>query len=188
MIHPGPVRHHITRNSQAERICDQQPAREEDLPVMDLQGLREVRAEATLCPQCQVKSGIPEFALRPQLYSQKAPRTLAQLYTVPVLYDFDRIRNCPHCRLKPRDRGCRAWEQVRGSIQTLGREARRTTRNVDDMTESTGGRPATLHQFKDGSVGYLATNAPAWQEAGEITGKNLRKALRTLEGNATQPS
>lgn len=45
---------------------------------------------------------------------------------------------------------------------------------------ATGGRPATLYRFLDGSVGYLAPDAPSWQEADEVTGRAPDRAFRVL--------
>ena len=41
-----------------------------------------------------------------------------------------RIRNCPHCRLDPGDRSCRAREEARKGVAVLHREARRIARDV----------------------------------------------------------
>ena len=101
------MKRHITRDGETTRLCDGQPAGGNDISTLDLPALREARAEVTLCPRCQQRSGIPPFALQPQLYHQ-GRRTLAHLYTVPLLYDFDRICNCPHCRENPGDRSCQA--------------------------------------------------------------------------------
>ena len=74
-----------------------------------------------------------------------------------------RIRNCPHCRLHPGDRSCRAREEARKGVAVLHREVRRIARNVAEIPEP----------FCDGSVGYFALEAPSWQEAGEVTGRAL---------------
>ena len=42
------------------------------------------------------------------------------------------------------------------------------------------GLRAPLCRFLDGSVGYLAPDAPSWQEAGEVTGRALDRAFRVL--------
>ena len=87
--------------------CDEQPAGDDDIPTTDIDALRDARAEATLCPVCQQNSHIHDYSLRPDRY-QDGRRTLAHLYTVPVQYAFDGIRNCPHCRENPGARTCRA--------------------------------------------------------------------------------
>ena len=185
MISPGPVRHHIRRDQEATRLCDGQPATEKDISTLDRDTLRAARQDATLCPICQQHSGIPPFALRPQLYSNGPRRTQAELYTVPVLSDFDNVRNCPHCRLFPRDRSCPAWRQARRSAAVLQREARRSVRGVAEIPQATGGHPATLYEFPDGSVGYLAPRALAWREAGELTGRDRERAVEILDRRAT---
>ena len=107
------------------------------------------------CPACQLRSGLPAFHLRP-LRAVSGKPSLARLYTTPVQDDFDDIRNCPHCREDPRDRSCPDWEEARRGVRTLRREARRIAREVTELQEATGGRPATIYQFADGSVGYFA--------------------------------
>ena len=44
-----------------------------------------------------------------------------------------RIRNCPHCRLHPGDRSCRAREEAERGVAVLHREARRIARDVDRL-------------------------------------------------------
>ena len=63
----------------------------------------------------------------------------------------------------------------------LQQEARLTAKEVTELMDVTGGQPATLYRFLDGSVGYLAPEAPAWLEAGEIAGAGLRRAMAILE-------
>ena len=46
-----------------------------------------------------------------------------------------RIRNCPHCRLDPGDRSCRAREEARKGVAVLHREARRIARDVAEIPE-----------------------------------------------------
>ena len=112
------------------------------------------------------------FALQPQLY-HPGSRTLAHLHAVPVLYDFDHIRNCPHCRETPGDRGCQAWSQATKGVIVLRQAARCTARDVTEFRGATGGSVATLYQFVDGSIAYSAPAAPPWREAGEVTGRAL---------------
>ena len=127
-----------------------------------------------------MKSGYPPFHLRQSRY-RPGNRTLAHLYTVPVLNDLDNIRNCPHCRQSPGDRNCRAWQEARKGVRALRQEARRLAREVTELRGATAGCPATIHQFLDGSVGYFAPAAPMWREAGEITGQDLDRALEVLQ-------
>ena len=161
MIEPSPV-----------RLCDGQPADDDDIPTTDIDALRDARAEATLCPVCQQNSHIHDYSLRRDRY-QDGRRTLAHLYTVPVQYAFDGIRNCPHCRENPDARTCRAWNEARKSVRVLHREARRIAKDVTDLDGVTGGCIATVYQFADGSVAYFALDAPAWREADEIAGRAL---------------
>ena len=121
MIEPSPVRHHMTRRHDPVRLCDGQPAADDDIPTTDIDALRDARAEATLCPVCQQNSHIHDYSLRPNRY-QDGRRTVAHLYTVPVQYAFDGIRNCPHCRENPGARTCRAWKEARKSVRVLHRE------------------------------------------------------------------
>ena len=212
MIEPSPVRRHMTRRHDPVRLCDGQPADDDDIPATDIDALRDAlldalldvlrdvlrdalrdalgdalrnalrdaRAEATLCPVCQQNSHIHDYSLRPNRY-QDGRRTLAHLYTVPVQYAFDGIRNCPHCRENPGARTCRAWKEARKSVRVLHREARRIARDVTDLDGVTGGCIATVYQFADGSVAYFALDAPAWREADETAGWPLARALRILE-------
>ena len=85
MIEPSPVRRHMTRRHDPVRLCDGQPADDDDIPATDIDALRDARAEATLCPVCQQNSHIHDYSLRPDRY-QDGRRTLAHLYTVPVQY------------------------------------------------------------------------------------------------------
>ena len=163
MIEPSPVRHHMTRRHDPVRLCDEQPADDDDIPTTDI----DARAEATLCPVCQQNSHIHDYSLRRDRY-QDGRRTLAHLYTVPVQYAFDGIRNCPHCRENPGARTCRAWKEARKSVRVLHREARRIAKDVTDLDGVTGGCIATVYHFADGSVAYFALDAPAWREADEI--------------------
>ena len=167
MIEPSPVRHHMTRRHDPVRLCDEQPADDDDIPTTDIDALRDARAEATLCPVCQQNSHIHDYSLRRDRY-QDGRRTVAHLYTVPVQYAFDGIRNCPHCRENPGARTCRAWNEARKSVRVLHREARRIAKDVTDLDGVTGGCIATVYQFADGSVAYFALDAPAWREADEI--------------------
>ena len=65
-------------------------------------------------------------------------------------------------------------------MATLTQEARRLAKGVDELREATGGRPANIYEFSCGSVAYFAPDAPDFQEAGELKGDDLDKALRVL--------
>ena len=49
------------------------------------------------------------------------------------------------------------------------------------MRDATGGRPANIYQFASGSAAYFAPDAPDFQEAGELQGDALARALRVLD-------
>ena len=73
----------------------------------------------------------------------------------------------------------------------IRREASLTAGEVTELADLTGGHPATLYRFLDGSVGCLAPDAPYWQEAGEVTGPALERAFpvlgaRGISGRRTQ--
>ena len=103
----------------------------------------------------------------------------AHLYSVPVLAAFDAIRNCSHCR-RNIDDDCKAWREAMKSVAVLAQEARRLVKGVDELRDATGGRTANIYQFAGGSVAYFAPEAPDFQEAGELKGDALAKALRVL--------
>ena len=159
MIESQPIRHHIFRIPEPARRCDGRPSGPDDIASRDLEVLRDARAEATLCPTCQVNSGHQPFRLRPTR-QEYGKRTLAYLHTLPVQDGFDDVRNCPHCRENPGDRACRAWRDLARSVRVLQQEASLTAREATELMEATGGRPATLYRFLDGSVGCLAPDAP----------------------------
>ena len=46
-----------------------------------------------------------------------------------------RIRNCPHCRLHPGDRSCRAREEARKGVAVLHREVSRIARDIAEIPE-----------------------------------------------------
>ena len=106
--------------------------------------------------------------------------TTAHLYAVPVLAGFDAIRNRSHCRRKTDD-DCKAWRQARESVAVLTQEAKQLAKGVDELRDATGGCAATIYQFACGSVAYFAPDAPDFQEAGELTGDDLAKAVRVLD-------
>ena len=111
----------------------------------------------------------------------------AHLYAVPVLAAFDAIRNCSHCRRNTND-DCKAWREARGSVAVLTQEARRLAKGVDELRDATGGRTANIYQFSCGSVAYFAPDAPDFQEAGELKGDDLAKAVRILNESGVQAS
>ena len=110
------------------------------------------------------------------------------LYAVPVLAAFDDIRNCSHCRRNTSEDNCKAWREARGAVAVLTKEARRFAKGVDELREATGGCAATIYQFACGSVAYFAPDAPDFQEAGELKGDDLAKAVRILNGSGVQAS
>ena len=66
-------------------------------------------------------------------------------------------------------------------MAVLTQEAIRLAKGVDELRDATGGRRATIYQFACGSVAYFAPDAPDFQEAGELKGDDLDKALRVLD-------
>ena len=115
---------------------------------------------------------------QPELYGM-GRHTTAHLYAVPVLAAFDAIRNCSHCR-RDTDDDCKAWREVRDAVAVLTQEARRLARSVDELRDATGGCAANIYQFAYGSVAYFAPDTSDFQEAGELKGDDLDKALRIL--------
>ena len=65
-------------------------------------------------------------------------------------------------------------------MAVLRQEWRRYAKGVDELLEATGGRPATIYEFADGSVAYFAPEAPDFREAGELKGEVLAAAQRVL--------
>ena len=55
--------------------------------------------------------------------------------------------------------------------------------SVDELLDATGGRTANIYEFAGGSVAYFAPDAPDFQEAGELKGDALAKAVRILKGS-----
>ncbi len=166
------------------RLCDGQPAGDADISGTDLDALREARSRATLCPDCQQNLGQPAVLLRIPRY-RNSDQTLAHLYTVPVQYDFDDIRNCAHCRGNPRERNCRSWENAREGVKVLHQEARRIARNVEEMADATGGKPGNLYEFVDDTVAYFTLDAPPWREAEDLKGEALERAREILNERGT---
>ncbi len=184
MVNFNRIQHHITQRYESTRLCDGQPAGEADISAINLEALREARYQATLCPSCQQNLGQQSVTLRVPRYRNN-DQTLAHLYTVPVQYDFDDIRNCPHCLENPGERNCGAWENAREGVKVLHQEARRIARNVEEMADATGSKPANLYEFVDGTVAYFALDAPPWQEAEDLVGTDLERARRILDERAT---
>ena len=178
MIHFKPIEHHI-RNRAQSRLCDGRPASDADISSEDWSALREARRDATLCPDCQDK--VNPRDVRSELYGMGRHST-AHLYAVPVLAAFDAIRNCPHYR-RYTDDNCNAWREAREAVATLTREARRIAKGVDEPRAATSGCTATLRHFACGSVAYFTPDAPDFQEAGELKGDDLAKAVRILNGS-----
>ena len=176
MIHFRPVEHHI-ENRTHTRLCDGSPASDADISSEDWSALREVRRDATLCPDCQDK--VNPRDVRSELYGM-GRHTTAHLYAVPVLAAFDAIRNCSHCR-RNTDDDCKAWRKARKAVAVLTQKARRFAKGVDELRDATGGCAANIYQFACGSVAYFAPDAPDFQEAGELKGDALSSALRVLD-------
>ena len=97
------------------------------------------------------------------------------------LYRVDDIRNCFRCRDDPDDHGCQHWEEARKAIRVLKQQARLFVKDADQLMDATGGKPAMLYRFLDGSAAFFSWGAPSWQGAGEITGTALETALDVLE-------
>ena len=178
MIRFSPIEYHIEDRAHT-RLCDGRPASDADISSEDWSALREARRDATLCPDCQDK--VNPRDVRPELYGYGRMST-AHLYSVPVLTAFDAIRNCSHCR-RNTDDNCKAWREARGSVVVLTQEARRLAKGVDELRDATGGCTANIYQFACGSVAYFAPDAPDFQEAGELKGDDLAKAVRILNGS-----
>ena len=70
-------------------------------------------------------------------------------------------------------------------VAVLTQEAIRLAKGVDKLRDATGGRTANIYQFACGSVAYLAPDAPDFQEAGELKGDDLTRALRILDARGT---
>ena len=117
--------------------------------------------------------------VRSELYGM-GMHSSAHLYAVPVLYGFDAIRNCSHCR-RHTDDNCKAWREARKAVAVLRQEARRYAKGVDELLAATGGRTATIYEFPCGSVAYLAPDAPDFAEAAELKGEVLVEAQRILD-------
>ena len=184
MVSFNPVQHHIVRSHESTRLCDGQPAGDADISGADLDALREARSQATLCPDCQQDLAQPAVLLRTPRY-RNGNQTLAHLYTVPIQYDFDDIRNCGHCRENHLERNCRAWENAREGVKILHQEARRIARNAWEMADATGGKPGNLYEFVDDTVAYFTLDAPPWAEADALAGIDLERARRILDERGT---
>ena len=176
MIQFKPIEQHI-RNRAHTRLCDGRPVSDTDVSSEDWFALRNARKDATLCPDCQDK--VNPRDVRSDLYGYDRMST-AHLYAVPVLAAFDAIRNCSHCR-RSTDDDCKAWHEARKAVAVLTQEARRLAKGVDELLDATGGRPATIYEFADGSVAYFAPDAPDFKEAGELKGEDLASAQRILD-------
>lgn len=90
MVSFPPILHHIRGRLVTTRLCDFEPATDQDIPVEDILALRDARAEATVCPKCQERSGIAAIHLRQDRYGS-GKRSLAHMFTVPLLYRFDDV-------------------------------------------------------------------------------------------------
>ena len=176
-IHPKVIEHHIHDRIQA-RLCDGAVAGDADISSEYLFALRDARRDATLCPDCQDR--VDPRDVQSELYGM-GRHTTAHLYAVPILEGFDAVRNCSHCR-RSTDDDCKAWRKLRKSVAVLRQECRRYAKGVDDLPESTGGRPAMIYEYHAGSVAYFAPDAPDFVEAGELKGDDLAAAQQILDG------
>ena len=137
MIHWPEIGHHIASDSW--RLCDGEPASESDISSLDQDDMWKARGDVTLCPDCQDRSGLPDFTLRPYIWGS-GRLSCAHHYTVPVRHAFDAIRNCAHCR-RHVDDNCGAWSKAQENVQALYDEAQVIARNVRELQDVTGGRP-----------------------------------------------
>ena len=175
------ILHHIRGRLVETRLCDFEPATDRDIPVEDIFTIRDARAEATLCPKCQQRSPIADIHLRQDRYGS-GKRSQARMFTVPVLYRFDDIRNCLKCRIDPDDHSCQHWEEARKAVRVLKQQAKLFVKDVNELVEATGGRGAMLYRFLDGSVAFFAWGAPSWQEAGENHRRRARNCAPCPRG------
>ena len=70
---------------------------------------------------------------------------------------------------------------ISSNVQTLSDEAKAIVRNAPELQDITGVRTATLYRFADDSVGYFVPDAPDWQEADELKGNDMDRALGILQ-------
>ena len=66
-------------------------------------------------------------------------------------------------------------------MAVLRQECRWYAKGVDELLDATGGRPATIYEFADGSVAYFAPDATDFRETGELKGDGLAAAQRILD-------
>ena len=175
-IHPKAIERHI-HDRASTRLCDGAVAGDADISSEELFALRDARRDATLCPDCQDRVDPRDVQL--ELYGM-GRHTTAHLYAVPVLEGFDAVRNCSHCR-RSTDDDCRAWRRLRKSVGVLRQECRWYAKGVDELPEATGGWPAMIYEFADGSLAYFAPDAPDFAEARELKGDDLAAAQRVLD-------
>lgn len=176
MIHFGAVEQHVAERD-GTRLCDGKPASERDISSEDWMDIREARAAAALCPDCQDR--LHPLDVQPELYGMGRHST-AHLYAVPVLAAFDAIRNCSHCRRRTDD-DCAAWRKARKAVAVLQEQSVCFVRGVDELRHATGGCTATVYEFAGGSVAYFASEAPDFAEAGELKGADFAQAQRILD-------
>ncbi len=178
MVHYPLIAHHLVW--QELRLCDGRLAGSGDILTVDLQGAREARGEATLCPACQEGLGRRRLELgrRREVFGRQS---LAFLYSFPVQDGYDDVRNCGHCRAGPHGVGCAAWRRVRAAVKVLWDEAVWVVPDTGELGGLTGGARAAVFRFCDGSVSYFGQDAPDWREAEEVTGVvGLERAERVL--------
>ena len=179
MIHFPELEQHIAGRSD-HRLCNHEQATDEDIDHTDMAALKEARAAATLCPWCQHESGLHSFNLQSDRYGPP-PRSMAHLYSIPALYDFDNVRNCPCCRQNPDGRSCRARINLAKGYQTLEDECRAKAKATGTaLEEHTGGPGARIFLLADGSIAFWNHKAPDWKESGQLTGLALQEANQLL--------
>ena len=78
----------------------------------------------------------------------------------------------------------------RDVVAVLTQEARRLAKGVNELRDATGGRMSGEHLPIRVRVGRVlcVPDAPDFQEAGELKGDDLAKAVRILNGSGVQAS
>ena len=179
MIHFKPIEHHIEDRANA-RLCDGRSASDTDVSSEDWSALRDAVPQGGDTLPRMPGHRVNPRDVRSEIYGYGRMST-AHLYSVPVLAGFDEIRNCSHCRRDTSEDNCKAWREARDAVAVLTQEAQRFAKGVDELRDATGGCAVNIYQFSCGSVAYFAPDAPDFQEAGELKGDALDKALRVLD-------
>ena len=71
--------------------------------------------------------------------------------------------------------------KLRKAVAVLRQECRRYAKGVDELLGATGGWPATIYEYADGSAAYFAPDAADFAKTGELKGKELAAAQRILD-------